>query len=108
MSAVHIIRHVMIHGHVQRVGYRAWTEHAALQRGLEGWVRNRSDGSVEAVLAGPAPSVEAMVEACRRGPPGARVAHIDERQARPEELSLRRAGEMFSVLTTDYGRQRTD
>ena len=73
MNAAHMVRHVVIRGRVQRVGYRAWTEHMALQRGLEGWVRNRPDGTVEAVFAGPASVVEAMIEACRRGPPGAQV-----------------------------------
>jgi len=100
MSTDRII-HVAIHGRVQRVGYRAWTEHMALQRGLEGWVRNRPDGTVEAVFAGPAPAVEAMVEVCRHGPPGARVEHIEEREARPEDIALRRVGEMFSVLMTE-------
>jgi acylphosphatase len=108
MSAARIIRHVTIHGHVQRVGYRAWTEHMALQRGLEGWARNRADGSVEAVFAGPAAAVEAMVEACRRGPPGARVDRVDDREGRPEDVALRRVGEMFSVLTTEGGRRTTD
>jgi len=108
MSMARIIRRVTIHGRVQRVGYRAWTEHMALQRGLEGWVRNRADGSVEAVFAGPAPAVEAMVAACRRGPPGAGVDHIHEREGRPEDIALRRAGEMFSVLMTDNRRQTTD
>jgi len=108
MSAARTIRHVTIHGHVQRVGYRAWTEHLALQRGLEGWVRNRADGSVEAVFAGPMPAVEAMVAACRRGPPGARVDHIDEREGRAEDIALRRTGEIFSVLMTHDQLRRTD
>jgi acylphosphatase len=86
---------------VQRVGYRAWTEHTALQRGLEGWVRNRTDGSVEALFAGPGPAVEAMIEACRHGPPGARVDHIDQQEGRTDDIALRRVGEMFSVLTTE-------
>ena len=47
------IRHVVIRGRVQGVGYRAWTEYTALDHGLEGWVRNRRDGAVEAVFAGP-------------------------------------------------------
>jgi acylphosphatase len=102
MSA-HIVCHVLIHGRVQRVGFRAWTEHMALQRGLEGWVRNRADGSVEAVFAGPAMVVDAMVEACRRGPRGARVEQIDRRDGEPNEVALRRPGEMFSVLLTDDG-----
>jgi acylphosphatase len=93
-------RHVVIRGRVQGVGYRAWVEHAALQRGLEGWVRNCRDGSVEAVFAGPPTAVAAMVEACGRGPPGARVATVDQRDGGPNDLALRRPGEMFSVLMT--------
>ena len=51
-SDEHVIRHVLIRGRVQGVGFRAWTEYTALERGLEGWVRNRRDGAVEAVFAG--------------------------------------------------------
>ena len=61
------IRQVTIRGRVQGVGYRAWVEHQAQSRDLEGWVRNRSDGSVEALFSGPA-DVVPMVAACRRGP----------------------------------------
>ena len=99
-EALQSIRHVVIRGRVQGVGYRAWTEYAALERGLAGWVRNRRDGSVEAVFAGPAEAVAGMIEACRRGPPGARVAAIDELDAGPDLLRQRRSGEMFSVLAT--------
>ncbi|HEY3640255.1 MAG TPA: acylphosphatase [Xanthobacteraceae bacterium] len=100
MNAAPIIRHVVIGGRVQRVGYRAWAEHVALQRGLEGWVRNRRDGTVEAVFAGPASVVEGMIEACRRGPPGAQVDAVDQRDGSLDEVALRRRGEMFSVLPT--------
>jgi len=75
----------------------------ALQRGLEGWVRNRADGSVEAVFAGPATVVEAMVEACRHGPPGADVDQLDQRDGGLQDVALRRVGEMFSVLKTVDG-----
>ena len=68
-----VIRHVVIRGRVQGVGYRAWAEYTALERGLEGWVRNRRDGSVEAVFAGPPEAVAAMIAACRHGPSGSRV-----------------------------------
>jgi acylphosphatase len=68
--------HVQIEGRVQGVWYRGWTVQEAVQRGLRGWVRNRSDGSVEALFAGPTPKVDAMVEACWRGPPAARVARV--------------------------------
>jgi len=91
---------VLIRGRVQRVGYRAWTEYTALEIGLEGWVRNRSDGAVEALFAGPAEDVAAMLEACRQGPPGARVESIDEHEATQGDLALRRPAELFSVLMT--------
>ena len=67
------IRHVTIRGRVQGVGYRGLVEHQARSRDLEGWVRNRRDGSVEAVFAGPAEAVAAMIALCRRGPSSARV-----------------------------------
>lgn len=93
-------RHVLIRGRVQGVGYRVWTEVTALERGLEGWVRNCHDGSVEAVFGGPEGDVAAMIAQCRRGPPGARVEAIDQREATPDEIALRRGDELFSVLRT--------
>ena len=95
-----VIRHVEIRGRVQGVGFRAWAEYTARRHDLEGWVRNRRDGSVEAVFAGPAAAIEAMVTACQRGPSGARVDAIDELTASPGILTLRSAGERFSVLPT--------
>jgi acylphosphatase len=95
-----IICRVMIRGRVQGVGFRAWTEYTALDHDLEGWVRNRRDGTVEALFAGPQEAVEAMLAACRQGPPGARVEAIDEREATQDDLALRHPGELFSVLTT--------
>jgi acylphosphatase len=100
MSAAYTVRRVVITGRVQGVGYRAWAEHTALQRGLEGWVRNRADGAVEAVFAGRASVVDGMIEACRRGPPGARVHALDQREGGLDDVALRRRGEMFSVLPT--------
>ena len=94
------IRHVVIRGRVQGVGYRAWTEYTALEIGLEGWVRNRADGAVEALFAGPSAVVASMLDACRQGPPGARVEAIDEREATQDDLAQRRPGELFSVLMT--------
>ena len=69
---------VRIYGRVQGVWFRAWTKRGAEALGLNGWVRNRSDGSVEAVLAGEAAAVRAMIEQCRVGPPAARVERIEE------------------------------
>jgi len=100
VSAAEAIRHVIIRGRVQGVGYRAWAEYEALTLGLGGFVRNRRDGTVEAVFAGPAAAVAAMVEACRRGPPGARVTAVDISEAGPEAIARRRPGELFSVLPT--------
>jgi acylphosphatase len=94
------IRHVVIRGRVQGVGYRAWVEHQALARQLEGWVRNRRDRSVEAVFAGPEAIVSDMIAACRRGPTAARVDAIDNDAGTPVLLNLREAGEGFSVLST--------
>lgn len=94
------IRCVVIRGLVQGVGFRFWTESTALEHGLEGFVRNRRDGSVEAVFAGPLDVVEAMIEHCRRGPQGARVDALDQRDGGPDDLALRRPGELFSVLPT--------
>ena len=68
--------HLLIHGRVQGVGYRAWTGATARQHGLKGWVRNRHDGTVEAVLIGDAVSVGTMLSACHEGPMNARVDDI--------------------------------
>ncbi|MGQ9365578.1 acylphosphatase [Azospirillum sp. ST 5-10] len=62
-----------IGGRVQGVWYRGWTVRRATQLGLRGWVRNRADGSVEALFAGPPAAVDRMLAECRDGPPAARV-----------------------------------
>jgi acylphosphatase len=94
------IRHLTIRGRVQGVGYRAWVEHRARAHGLEGWVRNRQDGSVEVVLAGPDQEVADFIDRCRRGPSTARVEAVEDEAAGPDALKLRRPGERFSVLPT--------
>ena len=99
MSA-RVIRHVILRGRVQGVGFRVWVEHHALAHDLEGWVRNLRAGGVEAVFAGPAEAVSEMIETCRRGPPGARVETVDDREADAEALARVRPGERFSVLPT--------
>jgi len=71
-------RLLRIRGRVQGVGYRAWLMEEATAAGLSGWVRNRADGSVEALLAGEEDAVGAVLLAARRGPPGARVDEIEE------------------------------
>jgi acylphosphatase len=94
-----VIRHVVFRGRVQGVGFRAFVEDAAARTGVEGWVRNRRDGTVEAVFAGDAKGVEDTIAACRKGPIGARVDGVDVREARAEELALR-GGDKFTVLPT--------
>ena len=89
-----------IHGRVHGVGFRAFVEDEAMSRGLEGWVRNRRDGTVEALIAGEARLVDAMIAACRRGPAAARVERIDVEEAKADELARRQPGERFSVLQT--------
>jgi acylphosphatase len=95
-----IARRVCIRGQVQGVGFRAYVEHAALAHDINGWVRNRRDGSVEAVFAGPPDAVAAVIAACRHGPGGSRVEVIDEFPAGPDDVGQRYSGERFSVLPT--------
>jgi acylphosphatase len=76
-----ITRRVVVHGRVQNVSYREWAEDNAREHGISGFVRNRGDGSVELLLAGPTRSVSAMIEACRRGPPLARVERLVSKPA---------------------------
>ena len=85
-----------IHGRVQGVFYRAWTQKTARALGLEGWVRNRRDGTVEALFCGPRRKVEEMLRAAQAGPPAARVTRIDTREVARDELT----GNDFTVLPT--------
>ncbi|MCJ2073599.1 acylphosphatase [Methylobacterium sp. J-030] len=71
---------VVIEGQVQGVSYRAWTRGEARARGLTGTVRNRDDGSVEALFSGAADAVAEMLTLCRSGPPGARVTGVAVRE----------------------------
>jgi acylphosphatase len=94
------IRHVVVRGRVQGVGYRAFVEREALSLGLEGWVRNCRDGTVEALFAGEIEIIDTMIASCRRGPYAARVDQIDERDGNSADFRLRRPGDIFSVLPT--------
>lgn len=96
MSDAH--SHVFVYGRVQGVGYRAWAAAEAQARELAGFVRNRRDGSVEALLVGAQADVAAMIEALRRGPPAARVEAIDERETATDTLKL--ASRPFAMLPT--------
>ncbi len=78
-----ITRHLLIQGRVQGVGYRYVTRREAERLGLTGWIRNRRDGNVEAVVSGPAEAVFQLIEWCNSGPPAARVNRVD---ATPAEM----------------------
>ena len=78
VATVNLSARVRIYGRVQGVWFRAWTAREAAQLGLDGWVRNRADGSVEAVFQGSRTAVAAMIERCGHGPPAARVDRIEQ------------------------------
>ncbi|MCW8307484.1 acylphosphatase [Acidiphilium sp. PA] len=78
-----IAKSLIFTGRVQGVGFRDWMVARARRLGLAGWVRNRRDGSLEALIAGDAPAVEELLRACRRGPPGAEVVTVTEDFAAP-------------------------
>lgn len=88
-----IARRVTISGRVQGVGFRYALADEARARNLCGWVRNRRDGSVEAVVAGPEADVEAVIAWARRGPPAARVSQVTV------EPATTAAGE-FEIVST--------
>ena len=82
-----VARHLVIHGRVQGVFYRGWAVETARALGLSGWVRNRRDGAVEAVVQGDGEAVERFVELAREGPPAASVERIDVRELETAALS---------------------
>ena len=89
MSAPSRVRaHVWVSGRVQMVFFRQSTRRVATEHGLAGWVRNLPDGRVEAVFEGTAPAVEALVDWCRHGPPGAAVEAVDTRREAPQDEPL--------------------
>jgi len=79
-------KRLIISGRVQGIGYRDWMVQKARELGVSGWVRNRLDGSVEALIAGDTAAVEEMSRLCRRGPRMAEVVSIEEDLADPPEV----------------------
>lgn len=88
-----------IHGRVQGVGFRYAALIEAERLGLQGWVRNRRDGSVEAVIRGSAAACEAFTQWARRGPRAARVDRVETRNAEGDELA--QVGGGFALLPSD-------
>ncbi|HET8528703.1 MAG TPA: acylphosphatase [Gaiellaceae bacterium] len=76
-------RRVIVHGRVQGVGFRVAVARAARTRNVTGWVRNRPDGTVEALFEGDDEAVASLVRLCREGPRGAEVVRVDEAEAAP-------------------------
>jgi acylphosphatase len=81
---VKVTKHLIVHGRVQGIGYRQSMRMEAERLGVTGWVRNRRDGTVEAVVHGPPDDVAGILEWAGRGPPGARVESVDVNEASGE------------------------
>jgi acylphosphatase len=86
MSETPIRRHATVYGDVQGVFFRDSTRRQARAQGVGGWVRNRPDGSVEAVLEGPPDAVQRMLQFLTDGPPHARVERVEVNEEEPEGL----------------------
>jgi len=95
-----VCRRLRIHGLVQGVGFRYAMHREAIRLGLRGWVRNRRDGSVEAVVAGPAAGVAAILAWSRRGPSSARVDSVTQ-SAEESAFESFESFESFELRATD-------
>jgi acylphosphatase len=87
-----------ISGRVQGVNFRAAMCDAARREGVSGWVRNRRDGTVEALVHGEPAAVAALLAWAQRGPPAARVARVDQAPAPPQEAGTATGFEMRPTL----------
>lgn len=87
MTADVVRRRVTVHGRVQGVFFRDSTRERATAHGVSGWARNRSDGTVEAVLEGPVEAVERVIRFLETGPPRAQVERVDVSEERPEGVT---------------------
>lgn len=79
-----VARHLTVHGHVQGVFYRAWAIENARHLGLAGWVRNRHNGTVEAIVQGEESAVERFIAVAEQGPSHARVERVEVREVGPD------------------------
>ncbi len=99
MAGIEKIVAVRIQGHVQGVGFRAFVQHEAERLDIKGWVRNRLNGDVEALFAGPTSAVDSLVALCWHGPDHARVTELSVYEPKPDELSEQPLGG-FRLLPT--------
>lgn len=95
-----VARRAVFRGRVQGVGFRDYVQRQATRHGVAGWVRNRSDGTVEAVFSGDAAAVDDVIAACGRGPRSGRVDGVDVTDAGAAELDLNAGGAVFAILAT--------
>lgn len=79
----HTHMRLRIEGFVQAVGYRNFVISEAARLGVDGWIRNRSDGTVEALVSGPNAAVETLIGLCMKGPTGSRVGNVELHKAEP-------------------------
>ena len=96
----HRIMRLTVAGRVQGVGFRVFVARAARARGLRGWVRNRRDGTVEALVAGTSEAVAALLAAVRSGPPGSRVDSVQTAAVTDSPELRARIGQGFSIAPT--------
>jgi len=87
MKKKEIAIHAIIHGRVQGVGYRHWTAQEALKKDISGWVRNKTDGTVEAVIQGLPENVNDMIDICYKGPMLAKVTKVSTTNTSPENFT---------------------
>ena len=79
-------KHIVIFGKVQGVGFRYWLYKAAIQRNIDGWVRNKISGEVEALLVGKDVEINKLIKLCKKGPPSSRVAKVEVQNYKKEYL----------------------
>ena len=92
---MNIKKHIIIKGKVQGVGFRYWLYKAAIQRNIEGWVRNNISGEVEALLIGNDEKIDNLIKLCEKGPPASKVSKVKVRNYQKEYLK-----KSFKIINT--------
>ena len=88
-------KHIIIGGKVQGVGFRYWLYKAAIQRNIEGWVRNNISGEVEALLIGNDENIDNLIKLCEKGPPSSKVSKVKVQNYQKEYLK-----KSFEIINT--------
>lgn len=90
-------RHFVVHGRVQGVYFRAWTREQAVELGLRGWVRNRSDGTVEVLAIGASPELDMFEQRLHEGPPASRVDRVVREDRSQDEIDANQVAQRFEI-----------